>query len=851
MNSLNTNKGNTTNNNSHSVPLYATVIIPLSLPENYIWQIPDSFLPDSKVGVRVEVELKNKKYAGIIKSISSEAPKSFKPKFILNILDTEPLIYEIQLQLWKWMANYYMCTEGDIMQAALPANLKLSSESVLIWNEDSEIDITSTNFLNDEEYILAEAIQLKKEIKISEAQKILDIINVYPVIKNLIDKKVCYVWEELRTKYKPKTDTFISLHATYKNEQNLEKLLNEWTKAPKQLELLLGYIHFSRTSGDVSQSMLLKKTNATAAQLKSLIDKNILVAKKKNINRIQSLPEQISIDFVLSHAQQEALQNIKHQFAKHHTCLLHGVTASGKTQIYIKLIEENVLQGKQVLYMLPEIALTTQITRRIQKHFGGYLAIYHSKFNSNERVELWNKVKNNEIKIVLGARSALFLPFKNIGLIIVDEEHDSSYKQQDPSPRYHARDTAIFYASLFSDKNLHTNAKVLLGSATPALETYFNALNNKYGLIELHERFANVALPSIELIDLKKQTITNTESKQQTLDNSKMALSDALLNAISKTLKNKKQVILFQNRRGYSPYMICNTCCWIPHCNHCDVTLTYHKSKNKLSCHYCASTYPIINTCVACGNHQFSNKNFGTEKIEEILTDHFPDAKIARMDVDTVKGKNAHDNLIKLFEQQRIDILVGTQMVVKGLDFEHVNLVGIIDADGLLNFTDYRVNERAFQLMEQVSGRAGRKDGVGTVFIQAKNTHHPVIEFVKQHNYKQLYHFEIDSRKLFNYPPFSRIIKLTFKHRESHFAEYAAQLMIKGLTHKFGNYLNGPAQPVVDRIRNLYLWEILIKLPKDTTLISQCKNEIKQQIAIIHNTKNLSGVIILPDVDPV
>lgn len=838
---------NTTIINNNFTQLFATVIIPLSLPENYIWQIPDSFLSDAKVGVRVEVELRNKKYAGIIKSISTEAPKSFKPKFILNILDKEPLIFEIQIQLWQWMANYYMCTEGEIMQAALPANLKLTSESVLIWNENTETDIANSHFLNDEEYILAEALELKKEIKISEAQKLLDTANVYPVIKNLIEKKVCFVWEELKEKYKPKTDTFISLHSTFKKEEKLEKLLNEWTKAPKQLELLLAYLHFSKTEGNVTQSMLLNKANASATQLKSLIDKNILIAQKRSINRIESLPTQITIDFVLSDIQQEALKNIKHQFKQYHTCLLHGVTASGKTQIYIKLIEEYLLKGKQVLYMLPEIALTTQITRRIQKHFGGYMAIYHSKFNSNERVELWNKVKNNEIKVVLGARSALFLPFKNLGLIIVDEEHDTSYKQQDPAPRYHARDTAIFYASLFSD----SNAKVLLGSATPALETYYNALNNKYGLVELTERFANVALPTIELVDLKKQITVNQDSQQKTIDNSKIALTDTLLNAISNALKNKKQVILFQNRRGYSPYMICNTCGWIPQCNHCDVTLTYHKSKNKLSCHYCASSYPIINTCIACGNHQFSNKNFGTEKIEEVLSEHFSDARIARMDVDTVKGKNAHDNLIKLFEQQRIDILVGTQMVVKGLDFEHVNLVGIIDADGLLNFTDYRVNERAFQLMEQVSGRAGRKDGIGTVLIQAKNTHHPVIDFVKQHNYKELYNFEIESRKLFHYPPFSRTIIVTFKHKESQFAEHAAHIMAQGLSSKYQNFINGPAQPVIDRIRNLYLWEILIKLPKDASLINQCKTAIKQQIAIIHNTKNLSGVIILPDVDPI
>lgn len=824
-----------------STKLFAEIIIPLALPETYIWEIPSQYISTITLGMRVEVQLRNKKYAGIVSKLIAQAPKEFKPKEIVNVLDDEPLVYEKQLIFWKWIAQYYMCSEGEVMQAAIPANLKLSGESILVWNEDADVNIHT---LSDEEYLLTEALELKKELRISEVQQILDANHVYPIIKKLIEKNICFIWEELKEKYKSKTEIFIELNPKYSNENALEKLLNNWSKAPKQLELLLAYLHFSKTEGEVIQSQLLKRANANAAQLKGLIEKNILIAEKRSVDRIASLPKQISIDFTLSALQQQALENLYQQLQINSVCLLHGITASGKTLLYIKLIEQYIQQGKQVLYMLPEIALTTQIIRRIQKHFGGYIAIYHSKFNSNERVEIWNKVKSGEIKIVLGARSSLLLPFNDLGLIIVDEEHDASYKQQDPAPRYQARDAAIYYASLFD------NAKVVLGSATPSIETYYNALTQKYGLVELSERYANAAMPIIHLIDLRKVAAQQTQQDKNNVQ-TKIILSPELLNEIAISLKNKKQVILFQNRRGYSPYMICKTCGWIPQCNNCNVTLTFHKSTNKLTCHYCGTTYPSINTCAACGSHHFVQKNFGTEKIEELIAEHFTDAKIARMDYDSIKGKNAHDTLIKLFEQQRVDILIGTQMVVKGLDFEHVNLVGIVDADGILNFTDFRVNERAFQLMEQVSGRAGRKDGAGKVLIQVNNIHHPVLNFVCQHSYVNLYHYELEGRKFYHYPPFSRMIIVTFKHKEKHIAEYAANIMMNGLEANFKQYIQGPSQPVIDRIRNLYLWEILIKLPKDATIIHQCKIAILQQTAIIHNTKNLRGVMVVPDVDPV
>ena len=814
--------------------LYAEVIIPLLLPVTYTWAIPPQYAGAVQTGIRVEVELRNKKYAGIIKTLHTQKPASFEPKPILNVLDDEPLVYQTQLQFWQWIAQYYMCSEGEVMQAAVPSNLKLSSESILIWNEATDFDLNDGTALTDEEFLVAQALEMKKELRLSEVQQILDASHVYPVIKKLIEKQICYIWEELKEKYKEKVETYVTLHAVYRQEEKLADLLNNWSKAPKQMELLLAYLHLSKTTGEVTQPELLKKSGASAAQLKGLLDKNILLVQKRAVNRIKALPAEVDIDFTLSDQQEAALAQIQQQFADKSVVLLHGVTASGKTQVYIKLIEQYIRQGKQVLYMLPEIALTAQIIRRLQKHFGGHIAIYHSKFNPNERVEIWNKVKSGAIKAVLGARSSLFLPFKDLGLVIADEEHDPSYKQQEPAPRYHARDAAIYYASLFG-------AKVLLGSATPSIDSYFNAVQHKYGLVTLSERYGNVELPVIQLVDIRPAMANNK---------GKVALTPQLTEAIQESLSQQKQVILFQNRRGYSPYILCQTCGWIPQCQHCDVTLTFHKAKNKLTCHYCGTIYPVINTCAACGSHNFMQKNFGTERIEEMIAEQFPNAKVGRMDYDTVKGKNDHDMLIKLFEQQRIDILVGTQMVVKGLDFEHVNLVGIIDADGILNFTDFRVNERAFQLMEQVSGRAGRKDGKGKVLIQVSNIHHPVLKFVQQHDYTQLYAYESDSRKAYHYPPYFRLIMLTFKHREKHIAEEAANIMMQGLKVNFSNSLYGPAQPPVDRVRNQYLWEVMIKLPKDPAAILQCKREIFQQIAIIQSNKTYRGVVIVPDVDP-
>lgn len=810
--------------------MYAEIIIPLALPKNYTWMIPDTMQSELMIGMRVEVMLgANKRYAGIVKKIFPEKPADFNPKPILSILDDQPILYPAQLALWEWMAQYYMCTEGEVMQAAIPSHLKISSESVFIFNDGHTNDGKN---LNDAEYIISEALEIKKALSLLEIQKLLDKKSVYPVINKLIQKGICFVQENMKDKYKIKEETFILLHPNFRSEAALETLLNDWTRAPKQLELLLAFLHYEKTEGEVRQKEMLEKSGASNAQLKALIDKGVLIAEKRKKDRLQNDPSLGNQDFhQLSEQQKAAFTSIQTQLETNPVHLLHGITGSGKTQIYVALINEVIKQNKQALYLLPEIALTAQMIRRLKQYFGGSIAIYHSKFNPNERVEIWNKVKTGEIKIVLGARSALFLPYKHLSLIIIDEEHDPSYKQQEPAPRYQARDTAIYYAN-------QINAKVVVGSATPSVETYFNAESKKYGYTYLSERFNKGALPTIQLIDTKKQP-ANTA-----------ILTPELLAAIKKTIDNKKQVILFQNRRGYAPYLICETCGWIPHCAHCDVTLTYHKAKNILSCHYCGASYPIVAVCKACGKQHFKQKSFGTEQIEEKLNQSLPGVVVARMDLDNVKGKNEHDQLIQQFEQKQIDILVGTQMVVKGLDFENVDLVGIVDADSLLNFNHYRVNERAFQMMEQVSGRAGRKNDQGKVLIQVSQMQHPIVQLVQKHDYFGFYAFEIQNRKHFAYPPFSRLVSLLFKHKENNIAEEAINHFFQSLSPAIQKTVLGPAQPIVNRVRNKYIWELAVKISKQPDALQMAKKQLLHYIRLLQVHPRYKSVQIVIDIDP-
>ena len=814
------------------IPLLAEVIIPVALPQNYTWSVPASMRDQVQIGIRVEVNLgARRRYAGIIKRLHTDTP-DFKPKPIIQLLDDHPIVTETQLTFWTWIAQYYLCTEGEVMSAALPTNFKLSSETWLRLLPTHREDFTA---LEDAEYLLAEALSIKKQLRISEAQLILQNKQVYSIIHRLVELGIAELVESLQEKYASRLDTFISLHPTYQDETTLADLLNGGLRAPKQLGLLLAYLDLKRDNDSITRTTLLKRASSTAAPLQALIEKEILIAEKKSVGRITRPEAFVKLDFTLSSYQETALQSIRSQWNQQDVCLIRGVTGSGKTHLYIQLIADAIQQGKQVLYLLPEIALTSQIIRRLQQHFGGGVGVYHSRFSGNERVEIWNEVRSGKIRVMLGARSALFLPFTDLGLIICDEEHDASYKQQDPAPRYHARDAAIYLAA-------RHEAKVLLGSATPSLESFYHAQQGKYGYVELTQRFGAGELPSLQVID------TRAILKE---DRTRVSMTPPLMKRMEEVLAQKRQIILFQNRRGYSPYQLCILCGWIPQCEHCDVSLTYHKKSNQLRCHYCGSSYPLVQRCHACGHDQFGQRSFGTERIEEQLQLHFPKARIARMDVDTVKGKQAHDQLIQQFEAGEVDILVGTQMVVKGLDFDRVDLVGILDADGLMHFADFRASERAFQLMEQVSGRAGRKQANGQVLVQTSDPEHPILKWVAAHDYIGFYEAELKKREAFGYPPFSRMIRVLFRYKQQSVVEQAAQAWAKAMGATWQARMIGPAEPMIARIRDQFRMEVWLKLPRSAKSIAEAKGKIISSIYQFRKEKSLARVDVVIDVDPV
>ena len=814
------------------IPLLAEVIIPVALPQNYTWSVPASMRDQVQIGIRVEVNLgARRRYAGIIKRLHTDTP-DFKPKPIIQLLDDHPIVTETQLTFWTWIAQYYLCTEGEVMSAALPTNFKLSSETWLRLLPTHREDFTA---LEDAEYLLAEALSIKKQLRISEAQLILQNKQVYSIIHRLVELGIAELVESLQEKYASRLDTFISLHPTYQDETTLADLLNGGLRAPKQLGLLLAYLDLKRDNDSITRTTLLKRASSTAAPLQALIEKEILIAEKRSVGRITRPEAFVKLDFTLSSYQETALQSIRSQWNQQDVCLIRGVTGSGKTHLYIQLIADAIQQGKQVLYLLPEIALTSQIIRRLQQHFGGGVGVYHSRFSGNERVEIWNEVRSGKIRVMLGARSALFLPFTDLGLIICDEEHDASYKQQDPAPRYHARDAAIYLAA-------RHEAKVLLGSATPSLESFYHAQQGKYGYVELTQRFGAGELPSLQVID------TRAILKE---DRTRVSMTPPLMKRMEEVLAQKRQIILFQNRRGYSPYQLCILCGWIPQCEHCDVSLTYHKKSNQLRCHYCGSSYPLVQRCHACGHDQFGQRSFGTERIEEQLQLHFPKARIARMDVDTVKGKQAHDQLIQQFEAGEVDILVGTQMVVKGLDFDRVDLVGILDADGLMHFADFRASERAFQLMEQVSGRAGRKQANGQVLVQTSDPEHPILKWVAAHDYIGFYEAELKKRQAFGYPPFSRMIRVLFRYKQQSVVEQAAQAWAKAMGATWQARMIGPAEPMIARIRDQFRMEVWLKLPRSAKSIAEAKGKIISSIYQFRKEKSLARVDVVIDVDPV
>ena len=813
--------------------LFVEVILPLAIAKNYTYRVPFEMNDVVMVGKRVVVQFgKSKLYTAIIASIGTLAPEKYQAKYIIELLDDNPLVTNEQLQFWYWLAEYYMCNAGEVMNAALPSALKLASETRIVLNKGFVYDRAA---LHDKEYLIVEALDIQPELTVSDIVKLLGQKTVMPVLKLLFEKNIINISEEVSERYKPRTRTFITLNPIYHNQENLKELFSILEKrAPKQADAVLAYIKLSRNQKAISQTELIEESGAGAASIKSLAEKDIFIAEEKNVSRLYYEEEDVYGTFELSGEQQDVLGHIKNEFEQKDVVLLHGITSSGKTQIYIRLIEEMISAGRQVLYLLPEIALTTHIIERLRIYFGANIGIYHSRFNDNERVEVWQKVLNNEYKVVLGARSSVFLPFNNLGLIIVDEEHETSYKQYDPAPRYNARDGAIFLANRY-------NAKVLLGSATPSFESYYNTRIHKYGLAELTERYGGVKLPEIEVVSITEET------KKKTIQSH---FTSVLMGDIQQALVNKEQVILFQNRRGYAPLLICKICAYTPKCINCDVSLTYHKSSGKLHCHYCGYKEESPQVCPACGSTHLEYKGFGTEKVEDELAILLPDARIARMDLDTTRSRNSLQTLLNDLEEKKIDILIGTQMVAKGLDFSGVTVIGIINADSLLKFPDYRANERSYQMLAQVSGRAGRRGKQGKVVIQTYDPNHRVIKQVIENNYSDLYFTEMEERRSFKYPPFYRIINLDIKHKDPEIVNNQAAYLAAELRKHFGDRVIGPEFPLVGRIRNYYIKSIMLKFEKDADSINKAKAIIREVITQFQTTKLSKGSIVQPDVDP-
>lgn len=814
--------------------LFAEVILPLAISKNYTYRVPYEQNDAIAIGKRVVVQFgKSKLYTAIVKEISTLAPEKYEAKYIIEILDDQPVVTPHQLNFWQWLADYYMCNIGEVMNAALPAALKLASETRIVLNKDYEIDRST---LHDKEFLIVEALDIQPELTVSDIAKLLGQKTVMPILKLMFEKNIIHISEEVSERYKPRKRTFITLNPVYNHPDNLRELFPILEKrAPKQADALLAYIKLARHQKVITKNELIEESGAGESSIKSLIEKEILIAEEKNVSRLHFEEEEdLDSNFELSEQQTEVLQSVRNQFKEKDVVLLHGVTSSGKTQLYIRLIEEMMRNDRQVLYLLPEIALTTHIIERLRLYFGADIGVYHSRFNDNERVEVWQKVLNNDYKVILGARSSVFLPFNDLGLIVVDEEHETSYKQFDPAPRYNARDAAIFLA------NTH-KGKVLLGSATPSFESYFNARTHKYGFAELTERYGGVQLPDVQVVSISHET------KQKTIQSH---FTSVLMEGINQTLAHKEQVILFQNRRGYAPVLMCKICAYTPKCINCDVSLTYHKSSGKLHCHYCGYREDSPSVCPACGSTHLEYKGFGTEKIEDELSLLLPDARIARMDLDTTRARNSLQTILNNLEEKKIDILVGTQMVAKGLDFADVTLIGIINADSMLKFPDYRANERSFQMLAQVSGRAGRRGKQGKVVIQTYDPNHRVIKQVIANDYNDLYFTEMEERKSFKYPPFYRIINLDIKHKDPEVLYNQANYLGNELRRHFGERVIGPESPLISRIRNYYIKSIMLKFERDGISIVKAKAILRDVITQFQTTKLSKGSIIQPDVDP-
>lgn len=810
--------------------LFADVIVPLPVAGMFTYHVPQEFREVVGIGKRVVVQFGARKmYTALIGRIHDSEPELHKPKPILEVLDDDPVVNPRNIEFWKWVSQYYMCALGEVMNAAMPQGLKLDSETNIALHPDWDEDESK---LDNAQFIVMEALRIKKTLSVHQIEKITRRKTVHQLIKSLIEKNAVYAFEKLVEKYKPKTESYIELAPEFGDEELLNKTLDELNKARRQQEALLAFLQAG--AAEIKKAELIEKSGISSAALKQLIQKGIFHEQKKEVDRLW-WDEVVSEkkEFVLSEAQKKSLAEIQQWFERKDVVLFHGVTSSGKTQLYMEFMKEAISNGKQVLYLLPEIALTTQLIRRLKEVFGETIGVYHSKFSMNERVEIWNKLLRKEYKAVIGARSALFLPFSNLGLIVVDEEHDPSFKQFDPAPRYNARDAAIYLAH-------EVGAKVLLGTGTPSLESYENARQGKYGFVKLTERYGGVQLPQIVIVNLREET-----QKRRM----KSIFSWTLLDEIKSTLEKKEQVILFQNRRGFAPYLSCYNCGWIPKCVNCDVSLSYHKQINSLRCHYCGYSTEIIPKCLECESSDIRIRGFGTEKIEEEIKIFFPDAGVVRLDIDSAKTRQSYEQIIHDFENRRFDILVGTQMVTKGLDFDSVSLVGVLSADQLLGFPDFRANERGFQLMQQVSGRAGRKGHASKVIIQAFDAGHAVLDFVLHNDFEKFIYREMNFRKEFRYPPFSRLIHFVLKHKERKTVADAARDFVKLLAEKFEGNILGPVTPPIGMVKNLHLQDVLLKMWKGAAL-QQNKNHILDSIAKMRQNPDWRAVRVEIDVDP-
>ena len=808
----------------------AEVIVPLALKGTLSYLIKDRDLPLAELGMRVEVPIGKKKITtGIISNIHDyDSQKEYKE--IIQFLDSKPIVTPLHIKFWNWISNYYMCSIGQVMNAALPANLKINSETLISLSPFYQEDMPG---LSNTEFLATEALNEQGTLAVKELQIILNKTSIVHLIKSLLKKRLIYIKESSRDKYKARTETFIYWADAYKENETAQELAFELCKrSDRQQRALLYFLEHCDEEHKLSRRSISQLPGLDSTVVKALVKKGIWELKDLILSRLNTVALKTIEAPALSKDQNRAYAEIKKCFESKNTCLLHGVTGSGKTQLYIELIKEHINRQEQTLYLLPEIALTTQLEERLKQVFGQEVYVYHSKLNNQERVELYRQAYTGK-GIFVGARSAVFLPFTKLKLIIIDEAHDGSFKQQDPAPRYHGRDAALFLAHL-------SDAKALLGTATPSIESYTNALKGKYGLVELHERFGQIELPDIELIDLKKAYKQNRMHQQ---------FSSKMIETIKDCLSRKKQVIVFQNRRGYAPRLQCDSCGYNQNCINCDISLTYHKFKEKMICHYCGHTENPISQCPNGSDHTIRIKGFGTEKIEEDLQNIFPTARIGRMDLSNSRTRKAHKKIIKQVENREIDILVGTQMVSKGLDFDNLELVCVVNADQMIQFPDFRAGERAYQLLTQVAGRAGRKEKKGKVLIQTFSPEHPVLKDVINGNYKLMYNREAGERKLFKYPPHTRLIKIQIKHKDPYIVDKASIRLKKILSNNFETGVLGPSVPPIGRINSLYIREFLIKRKSAGALLQREKEFLSESMEWLKRQDGCSGIRVILDAD--